>query len=204
MSRRRIQPWLALAGLALGAAVCMAPGGARAQGVYRYVDERGVVHLTDVPADDRYQPVRITPRGLRVGAARRGDPNAFDGLIVHTARRHGVPPALVKAVVRVESAFDPLAISRKGAMGLMQLMPGTARHLGVRDAFRADQNIAGGTRYLRRMVDRYRNWILALAAYNAGPRAVDRHRGVPPYRETRRYVRKVLHYYRVYYDEFPR
>ncbi len=186
----------ALVFVAAGMAPCLAGAG----NVYRWVDERGVVHLTDVPTDRRFEPVRITPRGLQTRPQRR-DPNAFDALIVQAARRHGLPPALVKAVVHAESAFDPFAISRKGAVGLMQLMPATAAHVGVRDPFRPDENLLGGSLYLRHMVDRYRNWILALAAYNAGPRAVDRHQGVPPYQETRQYVRRVLHYYRLYYDE---
>jgi soluble lytic murein transglycosylase-like protein len=128
----------------------------------------------------------------------------YDPLITETATRQGVPPALVKAVIAAESAFNSQAVSRKGAQGLMQLMPATAASLGVRDAFEPDQNVAGGTSYLRAMIDRYGDLSRALAAYNAGPKAVDRYGGIPPYRETRAYVDRVLTYYRHYHGDFPR
>ncbi len=109
------------------------------------------------------------------------------------ARRHGLDPSLVLAVVQVESGFRPDAVSRKGALGLMQLMPATAAGLGVKDAFDPEQNLDGGARHLAALVARYDGDLKkALAAYNAGQGAVERHRGVPPYAETRAYVKNVL------------
>jgi soluble lytic murein transglycosylase-like protein len=107
--------------------------------------------------------------------------------------RHGVNPTLVEAVIRAESAFNPWAVSRKGARGLMQLMPQTASALGVRNSFDPRQNIDGGVRHLRYLLDRYPgNVALALAAYNAGETAVDYYRGIPPYAETQQYVQRIL------------
>ena len=119
------------------------------------------------------------------------------GLIRQYARHQGLSPRLVQSVVQVESGYNPRALSSKGAQGLMQLMPGTARELGVGDAFDPEENIRGGTRYLRQQLDRFDGDLtLALAAYNAGPTAVSRYGGIPPYRETQRYVQKVLSLYR--------
>lgn len=185
----------------------LAASGAAEEPLYRFVDPRGVVHLTNVPNDRRFELISVKPTGVVVHRRRarvrpRRHSRAFDAMIVQAGRAHGVPPALIKAVMATESSFDPQAISHKGAMGLMQLMPQTAARLGVRDPFRPEENVHGGTRYLRGLKDRYRDWILALAAYNAGPQAVDRYGGVPPFRETRQYVRRIIHYYRRYYDEF--
>lgn len=199
---------------------------ARSEEVYRWIDSRGVVHLTNVPADQNFRKYRVGSSGgtgngiliiARREAASRRRPMSFrspgrdaktiadfDRLIARAARRHGLPPALVKAVVRAESNFQPHALSNKGAQGLMQLMPATADDLGVADPFRAEDNVFGGTRYLRSMHDRFGNWELALAAYNAGPGAVDRFGGIPPYAETQEYVERVLHYYRRYDGDFSR
>lgn len=118
-------------------------------------------------------------------------------LVDKHAKAHNVPVALVRAVMRVESCFNPRAVSRTGARGLMQLMPETASQLGVHDSFDAEQNIAGGVRYLSLLLDRFKNNTrLAIAAYNAGPSAVDAYRGVPPYPETRSYVTRVIAEYR--------
>ena len=123
-------------------------------------------------------------------------PSRINQLIGELARRHGISPALVKAVVTVESAFDPKAVSAKGARGLMQLMPGTAADLGVDDVYDPRGNLDGGIRHLRGLLDRYDGDVrLALAAYNAGEEAVRRHGGVPPFDETRQYVRRVMDQY---------
>jgi len=189
---------LVLVAAAVGAST---PSPAAADTLYRFVDERGVVHYSNVPADPRYQRVRRYSPG-RVWTPRKT--RVFDPLIARTASQHGLPAGLVKAVIAAESNFDPQARSPKGAQGLMQLMPATAAHLGVRDPYHPEQNVRGGTRYLAGLLARYGDWTRALAAYNAGPKAVDRYQGVPPYPETRQYVERVLTYYRRYDAEFAR
>jgi soluble lytic murein transglycosylase len=178
-------------------------GVASAGSLYRYIDERGVIHYTNVSYDRRYNLVRPAG-GFAWSAVKRGDGRRFDSLIQDAAANAGVPPAIVKAVIHAESAFDAAAVSRAGALGLMQLMPATARELGVLDPLRAEQNVQGGARYLRHLHDRFGSWTYTLAAYNAGPTAVDRYRGVPPYGETQQYVRRVLTYYRRYHADFSR
>lgn len=133
---------------------------------------------------------RLTPAALRA----RGD--RYDALISKHATAQDVPPELVRAVMHAESCFEPRAVSRVGARGLMQLMPDTASLLGVKDSFDAGQNIEGGVRYLRMMRDRFpSDWRLVLAAYNAGPGAVDKYKAIPPYPETQGYVKKVMAMY---------
>ena len=134
------------------------------------------------------------------GSARHVQFKRFEPLIVELSEQHQVDLALIKAVIRTESDFNPNATSRKGASGLMQLMPKTAAHYGVSDLYSPQQNLDAGIRYLRDLLDRYDNHLhLALAAYNAGETAVAKYKGIPPYRETQRYVKKVLHY-KTYYS----
>ncbi len=171
------------------------PARADAQ-IYAWRDATGTMVLSDrridAPAD-----VHEVSGAPNIRTTRPAPPSTtvarFEPLVVEHATRHAIRPELVRAVIQVESGFDPWARSPKGAMGLMQLMPGTAEELGVNDPYDPAQNIRGGTVYLRRLLDRYDgNEELALAAYNAGFGAVDRHgRNIPPYRETRDYVRKV-------------
>jgi len=198
---------LRAAGLVLAGALWLAvplPSLAGGGVIYSYTDQQGITHFTNVPrGDGRYKKLRdeIGPLRRWRRAPERRD---FDLLIHATALEHRVPPALVKAVIAAESAFDPQALSHKGAQGLMQLMPKTAAGLGVEDAFEPRQNVRGGVNYLREMLDRYGDVTTAVAAYNAGPTAVDRYGGIPPYRETRDYVDRVLTYYRQYHGDFPR
>ncbi len=142
------------------------------------------------------RPESTAPGGLSPGSLRASQgPTAFDDLIREASARYQVDPDLVKAVIRAESNFDPTAVSHAGAKGLMQLMDATAAQLGVEDSFDPAQNIDAGVRYLAMQLRRFGDVRLALAAYNAGPAAVMRHQGIPPYAETQTYVRRVLDYY---------
>jgi soluble lytic murein transglycosylase-like protein len=126
-------------------------------------------------------------------AASSVQPQQLDAIIQTVSEKYGVSPDLIRAVVQQESGFNPKAVSKAGALGLMQLMPGTARAMGVLDPFDPYQNIDGGVRYLKQLLDRYHGRVdLALAAYNAGPGAVDQYGGIPPYAETRSYVQSIL------------
>ena len=163
--------------------------------IYQYTDAKGTISLTNVPSDVRYRRVDIHPNRLHPMISER----ELEPVISRFSRQHQLHPALIRAVIKAESDFDPMAVSRAGAVGLMQLMPQTAVRMDVRDMYDPEDNIGGGTKYLRHLLDRFRgNLPLALAAYNAGEHVVDRYRALPPIDETRQYVRKVLRYYRTF------
>ena len=164
--------------------------------IYMYIDSQGVMHFTNVPTTSDYQ-IYIKDRPKRQGNGM--DANRFDRFIDEAASLHGVDFPLLKAVIRAESAFDPKAVSKKGALGLMQIMPDNLEAFRVYDPFDPWQNIMGGARYLRELIQRFDGQVpLALAAYNAGPRAVDTHRGIPPIPETEEYVKKVMKFFHLY------
>ena len=150
-----------------------------------------------VPAPAAAAPARSRNEARpAAGAPRQGADRSVDEIIDGAAQKHAVDPHLVRAIVKVESNFNPEAISRKGAMGLMQLIPPTARRFGVSDIFDPQENVDAGVRYLKYLLGLYNgNLRLSLAAYNAGEKAVDRHSGIPPYPETRQYVNKISSLY---------
>ncbi len=164
--------------------------------IYRYIDKNGVCHFTNVPVSSGYEIfIKEEPGGEDDGEVYTSD--KYDHFILQASRKHGLDFSLIKALIKVESNFNPKAVSRKGAKGLMQIMPENYSALNITDPFSPWENIMGGSCYLKEMLNRFDgNLSLALAAYNAGPGAVDQYnRMIPPYPETEDYVKKVLNYY---------
>jgi hypothetical protein len=165
--------------------------------IYKYVDNEGVLHLTNVPSIPKAKYVLVL-KEKRIIFQPDIDVNRYDQIIKKAAEKFRIDAALIKAIIKAESNFDHQAISRVGAQGLMQLMPATASALQVENAFHPENNIEGGVRYLRYLLNNYRgNITLTLAAYNAGEGTVAKYNNhVPPYRETQNYIKRVLSYYR--------
>lgn len=176
--------------------------------VYAYKDAKGVMHFSNVPDDKRYQLVVATQRddGVHAAAPSRaptvdaGGKSRFGPMVEQTARAYQLDSALLHAVISAESGYNPKAVSRKGAAGLMQLMPDTAKRYGVANSFDPEQNVRGGAQYLRDLLHMFDNNLeLAIAAYNAGEQSVQKYGNrVPPYPETMAYVPRVLKFYRKY------
>ncbi|MEW6053568.1 MAG: lytic transglycosylase domain-containing protein [Nitrospirota bacterium] len=169
--------------------------------IYKYTDENGVICYTDTPlgkkADRLLKEKSVAPLEAKKGSSKRsGDVTDYHSIVYDKASVYDIDPSLIKAVIKTESNWNSRAISRKGAIGLMQLMPGTAVDMNVRNPFDPEENIEGGTRYLRYLLERFNGDLtLALAAYNAGPKTVEKFGYVPPITETRQYVNKVLSLY---------
>lgn len=179
-------------------------------GIYRYEDERGVIHFTNCPRDSKFklyikeskEDVENLDQSLVQSAK---DSNRYDHLISEFCEKYQVDFALIKAMIRAESGFNPYAVSRKGAKGLMQLMPQTALRMNVLNIHNPKDNIEGGVRYFKYLLSLFNNDLrLSLAAYNAGENLVSELRSIPPYRETVDYIRKVLIYYQSYKSYSPR
>ncbi len=168
--------------------------------IYRYVDKDGVMHFTNTPdgsggelylREAPMRPPRKSGRGM--------DSRWVTDYIERSSRANNLSPALIKAIIKAESNGERFAVSPKGAQGMMQLMPFTARRMNVTDPFDPIENIEGGIRYIKELLGTFGgNLVHAVAAYNAGPDAVKRYGGIPPYEETRQYVKKVMNYYRHY------
>lgn len=164
--------------------------------IYVYVDHQGVMHFTNTPTSSNYKVyMRETPQTPRAWYSIE----SYDDVIAEAARLNGISFSLLKALIHVESYFNPRAVSKKGAMGLMQIMPENLATLDITDPFDPWENIMGGSRYLRFMLERFNYQLpLALAAYNAGPSAVERYNDIPPYKETEDYVKKVMRFFQIY------
>ena len=170
--------------------------------IYKYVDKEGVLHLTNTPTDHNAKYVMIL-REKRILFQPNIDVNKYDDLITKAANKFKLDSALIKAVIKAESNFNHRAVSPVGAQGLMQLMPKTASDLKVEDCFHPEKNIEGGARYLRYLLNTYKGDLtLALAAYNAGEKAVAKYNyNVPPYRETQNYIKRVFSFYKSYSNQ---
>ena len=180
--------------LGIGASLILSFSSPTLADIYRYRDKNGIWHFTNIKTDGRYK--------LYIRSSKKKPSEyikEYENIIKQASRMFKVEPFLIKAVIKAESDFDNRAVSRKGAQGLMQLMPDTANDMKVKDPFSPEENIFGGTRYLSLLLERFKNnKRLALAAYNAGPEVVEEYDGIPPFPETRSFVKKVLLYCKQY------
>ncbi len=173
-----------------GIEYALLPAAQAADRITAHLDSRGRVVFVNQARNPS------PPKQAASGQARTAARSDLDRVIQRSASRHQVDPDLVRAIIRVESNYNPYAVSSRGAQGLMQLIPATARRFGVRDVFDPSANLEGGIRYLKHLINRYNGDLeLVLAAYNAGENAVSRHNGVPPFRETQNYLRKISQIY---------
>jgi len=183
MALKRLIPWIALAVMLLSS-----PSQAD---IYRFKDSNGVWHFSDTRSDARYH-LYMKTKGLSGKEYLR----KYDGIIQKAARQFGVEITLIKAIIKAESSFNPNAVSKSGAQGLMQLMPATADDMKVRNPFDPEENILGGTRYLSMLLKKFdQDKRLAVAAYNVGPTTVEKHAAVPPIPQTRQFVDRVMRFY---------
>lgn len=166
--------------------------------IYMYIDDNGVMHFTNAPTSNQHD-YKVYIKEKTAISAKFHPTDKYDELISHASREFNVDSHLLKAMIKAESDFDPRAISRKGAMGLMQIMPENFKMLNLDNPFDPWQNIRAGAQYFKKLYKRFNGKLaLSLAAYNAGPTAVDRYKSIPPYQETEEYVRRVLRYYRTF------
>ncbi len=176
--------------------------------IYSYTDKNGVLHFSNAPTSSKYcyagpeSSMHTSIYHFRYYPSNRI--STYDDIIREASLHHGLQFELIKAIVHAESSFNPNAISRAGAIGLMQIMPENLNAFGINDPFDPRDNVMGGTRYLKQLMKKYNSDLsLSLAAYNAGPGAVDKYNDIPPYPETKNYVEKVLKYYALYRNQHP-
>jgi soluble lytic murein transglycosylase len=166
--------------------------------IYMYIDENGVMHFTNAPTSSQYD-YKVYVKERTSVSEKFYATSKYDHFISDASREFGVDSRLLKAMIKAESDFDPRAISKKGAMGLMQIMPENFEMLDLKNPFDPWENIKAGARYFKKLHERFNGKLaLSLAAYNAGPTAVDRYKNIPPFQETEEYVRRVLRYYRTF------
>jgi len=167
--------------------------------IYQYVDGQGVMHFTNIPTSSKYQ-VYIKERSAKPSGSY--NTKRYDHLITGASHRVGISFPLLKALIKTESDFNPLAVSKAGAKGLTQIMPENVKALNINNPFDPWENIMGGARYLQQLIQRFNGELpLALAAYNAGPNIVERYQRIPPFKETEDFVKKVLKYYALFKEE---
>jgi len=167
--------------------------------IYVRMDSEGVLHFTNVPTSSNYKIFIREKPSMSSNSDITDGTNRYDDLITEASESHGVSFSLLKALIKIESDFNPRAISSAGAIGLMQIMPENIRALNIKDPFDPWENIMGGTRYLKQLIGRFNGKLpMALAAYNAGPDIVDRYKRIPPFKETENYVEKVMRYYSIF------
>ncbi|MFH2046842.1 MAG: transglycosylase SLT domain-containing protein [Pseudomonadota bacterium] len=175
--------------------------------IYKYIDENGVMHFTNVPTKPSYNYqlfIKDIPRKTKNKGLPFYSSNKYDHMISEASKKHGISFPLLKAVIKAESDFDPKAVSRAGALGLMQIMPQNVKAFKMKDPFDPKENILTGTWYFKKLLNRFDGKLhLALAAYNAGPKAVVFYKGIPPIRETEDYVEKVMKYFHYFKQNSP-
>ena len=167
--------------------------------IYVYADSEGVLHFTNVPTSSTSSNYKVYIKETPKTPLKSDITDLYDHVISEASQTHGVSFSLLKALIKTESDFNPRAVSKAGAIGLMQIMPENIRRLKIKDPFDPKDNVMGGTRYLKQLIHRFEGKLhLALAAYNAGPGVVEKYQRIPPYKETENYVKQVMKYYSMF------